>query len=113
MARAGSRHSIAGKRINLKNKIWKWFGKEFKVHCEKREDYDKIVSLEMCRPGGWYLFPDRSKEYDVIIPVVLYNRVAELLGLPQRPVCVKRRIHGQKMAETNKEHRFLRKTIPR
>ena len=111
MARVGSQHSIAGKRINLKNEIWKWFGRELKVHCEKREDYDKNVSWEKCRPGGWYLIPDEPNEYDVIIPAALYNRVAELLGLPKRSVCEKRRLHGQKMAETNKEHRFLRKTI--
>jgi hypothetical protein len=95
----------------LKNEIWKWFGREYKVHCEKREDYVKITSWTGCRPGGLYLFPDRHVEYDVIISPALYNRVAELLALPTRPVCEKRRIHGQIMAETNKEHRFLRKTI--
>lgn len=92
------------------NEIWKWFGKECKVHCEKREDYDKIVSWEKCRPGGWYLIPDEPNEYDVIIPSLLFNRVAKQLSLPSRPVCENRRIHGQKMAETNRKHRFLRKT---
>ena len=98
---------------DVKNEIWKWFGREFKVHCERWEDYKIIVSWEKCREGGSYLFPDRHKEYDVIIPAMLYNRVAELLNLPFRSVCEKRRIHGQKMAETNRKHRFLRKTIPK
>ena len=95
----------------MKNEIWQWFGREFKVHCERWAVYKIIVSWERCREGGSYLFPDGHKEYDVIIPTAYYNRVAELLNLPLRPVCEKRRIHGQKMAETNKEHRFLRKTI--
>ena len=94
----------------MKNDIWKWFGSEFKVHCEKREDYQQIVCWTKCRPGGSYLFPDGHKEYDVIIPTSLYDRVAKLLGLPPRPVCEKRRIHGHEMAEMNKKHRFLRKT---
>lgn len=95
----------------MDNEIWKWFGREFKVHCKKWEDYIKIVSWKKCRPGGSYLFPGGHNEYDALIPVVYYNRVAELLDLPTRLVCEKRRIHGQKMAETNKKHQFLRKTI--
>ena len=95
----------------MKNEIWKWFGRECKVHCREREDHVKIVCWKKCRPGGWYLFPDGHIEYDALIPAVYYNRVAELLDLPTRPVCEKRRNHGQKMAETNKKHRFLRKTM--
>ena len=95
----------------MKNEIWKWFGNKYKVHCEKREDQVKIVSWTKCRPGGSYLFPDGHIEYDALIPATYYDRVSELLDLPIRPVCEKRRNHGQKMAETNKEHRFLRKTI--
>ena len=97
----------------MKNEIWKWFGRKFKVHCEKREDYLRIVSWKKCRPGGSYLFPDGHKEYDALILAVYYDRAAELLALTTRPVCEKRRIHGQKMAETNRKHRFLRKTISR
>lgn len=95
----------------MKNEIWKWFRREYKVHCEKRFDYERIVSWNRCRPGGWYLIPDERKEYDAIIPAELYNRVAELLALPTRAVSCNRSVHGHKMAETNKVHRFLRKTI--
>ena len=95
----------------MKNEIWKWFGRKYKVHCEKRGDYVKMISWTKCRTGGCYIFPEGHIEYDALIPAVYYNRVAELLDLPLRPVCEKRRIHGQKMAETNKKHRFLRKTM--
>lgn len=94
----------------MKNEIWKWFERKYKVHCEKREGYIKIVSWTKCRPGGLYMFPDGHIEYDALIPAEYYNRVTELLNLPSRPVCEKRRNHGQRMAETNKKHRFLRKT---
>lgn len=94
----------------MDNEIWKWFGSEFKVHCNSREDYVKIVGRRKSRPGGWYLFPDGHNEYDALIPAQYYNRVARLLGLPLRPVSRARKGQGLRMSEMNKSHRFLRNT---
>ena len=65
----------------MKNSIWKWFGSEYKAYCQKKEDYDKIITWSGSRHGSVYYFPNGHMEYDVIIPKRLYKRTALRLGL--------------------------------
>ncbi|HUV31685.1 MAG TPA: hypothetical protein VMY05_11435 [Acidobacteriota bacterium] len=65
----------------MKADIWKWFGNEYKVHCERREDYKTILSWPGCRWGGDYYHPDGHVEFDVIIPARHRNAAVRLLGL--------------------------------
>lgn len=68
----------------MKNRIWKWPDDDFRVYCERNEDYRKIMSWKGARYSSIYSFPNGSVRYDVIVPRNLHNRVAELLGLPNR-----------------------------
>lgn len=68
----------------MKNEIWKWFDSDYKVHCQRREDYDKIMSWKKSRPGGVYYIPGAPNEYDVIVPEEYVKRTAELLGLSKK-----------------------------
>ena len=79
------RGTIPGRAsLAMKNRIWTWFDNEFKAYCEKNQNYRQIMSWKGTRHGSTYFFPDGSVRYDVIIPRRLHNRVATLLGLPER-----------------------------
>ncbi len=68
----------------MKNRIWYWPDHDFRVYCERNEDYRKITTRKGSLRRSTYSFPDGSVKYDVIVPRNLHNRVAELLGLPNR-----------------------------
>ncbi|MCH8027811.1 MAG: hypothetical protein IID63_06775 [candidate division Zixibacteria bacterium] len=63
----------------LDNFIWRWFGCDYKVHCSDPETYKRMIRWKKSRPGGKYLLPDGSREYDVIIPEDYFDRVVRLL----------------------------------
>ena len=92
------------------NNIWKYQGNSFKAHCTDSSLAKRIASWEGCEKSGTYYYPDGHREMDVLFPVKLYNRVAELLKLPLRQKNPKRVAHGQRMSVINKKHRFLRNT---
>ena len=95
----------------MKNEVWKWFDGRFKVHCKGADDARKVLSWKGAEDGGIYHFPDRHIESDVIIPADLYNRTAELLGLPKREKSVNRVKIGKEKSQTNSKHRFLRRSF--
>ena len=64
----------------LDNFIWRWFGCDYKVHCSDSESYKRMIRWKKARPGGKYLLPDGSREYDVIIPENYFDRAVRLLS---------------------------------
>lgn len=95
---------------NENGAIFKFGDNMYKAHCKDSTLAKKIASWEGCEPGSVYHYPDGHNEMDVIFPVRLYNRVAEMLNLPLREKNPKRVAHGRKMSVINKKHRFLRNT---
>ncbi len=59
--------------------IWKCFDGKYKVHCPTREIYKQMIRWKDARYGGTYHMPDGTREYDVIIPEICYNRAIKLL----------------------------------
>lgn len=98
------------KAKKLPNDIWKYQGNTFEVHCTDTSVGRRIASWEGCEKSAIYYYPDGHNEMDVLFPVGLYNRVAELLKLPLRQKNPKRVAQGRKMSVINKKHRFLRNT---
>ena len=68
----------------MKDEIWKWFGSEYKVHCQRREDYEQMLRWSGCRDGGVYYYPDGYREWDVIIPKRCVNRARAILSKSRR-----------------------------
>jgi len=64
----------------LNNIIWRWFGCDYKVHCSDSESYKRMIRWKKSRPGGKYILPDGSREYDVIIPEDYFDRAVRLLS---------------------------------
>jgi len=70
--------------------IWRWsfIPSEFKVWIDPK--YQSIRA----QIAGWkesvkdatYFYPNNAITWDYIIPAKLYNRAAELLGLPKREI---------------------------
>ena len=98
------------KEEELSNDIWKYQGNTFKAHCMEVFLAKRIATWDGCEKSATYYYPDGHNEMDVLFPVRLYNRVAELLKLPLREKNLKRVVHGRKMSVINKKHRFLRNT---
>lgn len=94
----------------MSNDIWKYQGNTFKAHCMEVFLAKRIATWDGCEKSATYYYPDGHNEMDVIFPVRLYNRVAELLKLPLRQKNPKRVAQGQEMSVINKKHRFLRNT---
>ena len=59
--------------------IWNILDGEYKVHCENKKHYDKILRWKGCRHGSVYSNPDGTIEYDVIIPERFVDRARKLL----------------------------------
>lgn len=59
--------------------IWKCFDGKYKVHCPTREIYKQMIRWKDARHGGTYHMPDGTREYDVIIPEIYYDRAVKLL----------------------------------
>ena len=59
--------------------IWKYFDGKYKVHCPTREIYKQMIRWKDARHGGTYHMPDGTREYDVIIPEIYYDRALKLL----------------------------------
>lgn len=59
--------------------IWKYFDGKYKVHCPTREIYKQMIRWKDARHGGTYHMPDGTREYDVILPEIYYNRAVKLL----------------------------------
>lgn len=95
---------------NENGAIFKFGDNMYKAHCKDSSLAKKIATWQGCESGSVYHYPDGHKEMDVIFPGKLYNRVAELLGLPLEKKNPKRVAQGQKMSVMNKKHRFLRNT---
>ncbi len=64
----------------MENDIWEWFD-EYKAHCNKKEDYDEILSWEGSKHGSIYYMPDGTNEWDVIISPKKLVETKKLLKL--------------------------------
>jgi len=64
--------------VNNYPMIW-WFGGMYRVHCERIEDYKKMMRWVGAERGSVYSFPDGHVEFDVDIPEELVGRAEELL----------------------------------
>jgi hypothetical protein len=95
---------------NKNGAIWRFSESTYKVHCKNPDMARKLASWDGCEQSSVCHYPDGHQEMDVLFPAKLYNRVAELLGLPLKKKNPKRVAQGQKMSVMNKKHRFLRNT---
>ncbi len=91
------------------DEIWPYFDR-YKAHCSNVEDARAILGWKETEKSSVYHYPDGHRELDVLLPANLYNRVAEVLGLPPKHGKSKRIAHGKRMAVVNKKHQFLRKS---
>lgn len=94
----------------MNNVVCKWFGSKYRVHCENIGAARIILSWIGTEFGAEYYYPDRHREMDVLVPGKMHNRVAELLGLPEKRKSPGRVAAGQKQAQTNSKYRFLRRS---
>lgn len=94
----------------MENKIGRYHRQVYKAHCADPALARKIASWDGCERSAIYHFPDGHREVDVLFPGKLYNRVAQLLGLPPRSKNLKRMAQGKRMSVINKKHRFSRNT---
>lgn len=79
----------------------------YKVYTEDYEAMKKIASWQDCKRS--VIYSDHSGNvfgWDLIFPSHLYNRVAELVGLPKRMKVRSLVESGKKAAERNCQHQF-------
>jgi hypothetical protein len=77
--------------------IWRYFD-EFKVYMENAKRKDRIASWQGCRVSNLYYNPKGQLiGWDVIFPRRLYDRVAQLCGLPLRQKPPGRVAQGQRL----------------
>jgi hypothetical protein len=98
------------REVRMQNDIWRYDGQIYKAHCADPALARKIISWKECEASSVYIYPDGHREMDVLFSAKLYNRAAELLGLPPRDKNPKRIAQGKRMSVINKKHRFSRNT---
>jgi hypothetical protein len=77
--------------------IWPYFD-EFKVYTEHITLKDRIAGWQGCRVSNlYYNRHGRLFAWDLIFPRRLYDRVAELCGLPPRKTSQKRVAQGKRL----------------
>ena len=95
----GTQDGMDGKarRVTATEEIWRYFD-AFKVYTENATLKDRIASWEECRVSNrYYNRQGRLFAWDLIFPRKLYNRVAELCGLPPRKKSPKRVAQGKRL----------------
>jgi len=94
-----------------KAELWNYSKGYYKVYLEEGSLAKKIAGWNDCQLCGHYYNRD-GKLFggDIIFPSKLYDRVAEMLGLPKRQKNPNRIRQGKKIAETFQKQRFLRDT---
>lgn len=91
----------------LTTEIWRYFD-EFKVCTEHATLKDRIASWEGCRVSNRY-YNRRGQlfAWDVIFPRRLYDRVAQLCGLPLRKKSPGRVAHGKRLGARAKRFGYV------
>ena len=72
------------KGVCMPQNVWPWFDGKCKVFCRTRELYDEAMSWSGSVHGSTYLYPDKPKAYDVIIPARHMNRARQLLSATKK-----------------------------
>jgi len=92
----------------MKSEIWAYYRGYFKVYTEDYETKQKIASWNGCKHSNTYY--NRYGQligWDLIFPSKLYNKVAQLLGLPMRAKNHNRVNQGKKLGLLAKDKDFL------
>ena len=78
--------------------IWPFFRGQYKVYVEDAALKDRIAGWKDCRVHCVYHNRRmRVVAWDIIVPSRLYNRVAELCGLPPKQKSPGRVAHGKRL----------------
>ena len=78
--------------------IWPFFRSQYKVYVEDAALKDRIAGWQGCRVHCIYHNPRfRVVAWDIIVPSRLYDRVAQLCGLPPRKKSPGRVAHGKRL----------------
>ena len=91
----------------MKSEIRSYYRGYCKVYTEDYEVKQKIASWKGCKHSNTYY--NRYGQligWDLIFPSKLYNRAAELIGLPLRGKNHNRIKQGRDMADRNRQHQF-------
>ena len=78
------------------------------MFLEDRDKRNRIASWEGCTIHGHYYYPGGNRAWDIICPTKLYNRVANLLGLPRKKKNPKRVEQGKKLGKRAVENDHLK-----
>jgi len=85
------------RRATPTEEIWRYFD-EFKVYTENPALKDRIASWQGCRVSNrYYTRQGRLFAWDLIFPRRLYDRLAELCGLPLRRKAPGRVAQGKRL----------------
>jgi len=91
------------RRATSTEEIWHYFD-EFKVYTENPALKDRIASWEGCRVSNlYYSRQGRLFAWDLIFPRRLYDRVADLCGLPLRKKAPGRVAQGKRLGARAKQ----------
>lgn len=78
--------------------LWPYFRGTYKVYVEETVLKDRIANWQDCRIHCLYYNRHFTLvAWDIIFPSRLYNRVAQLCGLPPRKKSPKRVAHGKRL----------------
>ena len=85
----------------MKSEIWFYEKGFYKCYVEELEYKEKLLKLEGVKSSCHYSYPNGKNAWDFILPCRLYNKVAELVGLPKKKKNFNRVRMGKKMAIKN------------
>jgi len=77
--------------------IWQYGRGLFKVYLDDIKLRDRIAGWEECVLHCRYMYPGGDNAWDIIFPARLYDRVADLVGLPRKKKNPKRVALGKEL----------------
>ena len=88
--------------------IWTYGRGSFKVYLEDREVVNRVSGWEGCELQCHYYYPDGKIAWDIVCPSKLFDRAAELLGLPKKKKNPKRVANGKKLGKLAVANDYLK-----
>lgn len=88
--------------------MWDYERGYFKVFLSDIGIRNRIVKWEGCFINGHYRFPGGTRAWDIVCPSKLFNKIAEITGLPKKEKKIKRVEHGKNLGKKAVENNHLK-----